>query len=93
MVSVRPFDPRLLRYARSARSPIAATALLGTVTAVLVLAQALLVSSALSPIVSGGASLVDVLPTIGAIGLVFACRAGCVAAREALSTRATSRSS
>ena len=88
MVSVRPFDPRLLRYARSARGPIAATALLGTVTAVIVLAQALLVSSALSPIVSGSASLVDVLPTIGAIGLVFACRAGCVAAREALSTRA-----
>jgi len=52
MVPVRPFDPRLLRYARSARIPIAVTALLGTITALLVLAQALLISAALSPVVA-----------------------------------------
>lgn len=85
---MRPFDPRLLRYARSARGPIAVTALLGTITALLVLAQALLISTALSPVVSGTASLTDVWPYIAGIAAVFACRALIVAAREAVSTRA-----
>ena len=85
---MRPFDPRLLRYARSARGPIAVTALLGTLTALLVLAQALLISAALSPVVSGTASLTDVWPYIAGIAAVFACRALIVAAREAVSTRA-----
>ena len=85
---MRPFDPRLLRYARSARGPIAVTALLGTLTALLVLAQALLISAALSPVVSGTASLTDVWPFIVGIAAVFFCRALIVAAREAVSTRA-----
>lgn len=85
---MRPFDPRLLRYARSARGPIAVTALLGTITALLVLAQALLISAALSPVVSGTASLTDVWPYIAGIAAVFACRALIVAARESVSTRA-----
>ena len=85
---MRPFDPRLLRYARSARGPIAVTALLGTLTALLVLAKALLISAALSPVVSGTASLTDVWPFIVGIAAVFACRALIVAAREAVSTRA-----
>ena len=85
---MRPFDPRLLRYARSARGPIAVTALLGTLTALLVLAQALLISAALSPAVSGTASLTDVWPFIVGIAAVFACRALIVTAREAVSTRA-----
>jgi len=62
--------------------------LLGTITALLVLAQALLISAALSPVVSGTASLTDVWPYIAGIAAVFACRALIVAAREAVSTRA-----
>ena len=89
---MRPFDPRLLRYARSARGPIAVTALLGTLTALLVLAQALLISAALSPVVSGTVSLADVWPFIVGIAAVFACRALIVAAREAVSTRAAAAS-
>ena len=85
---MRPFDPRLLRYARSARGPIAVTALLGTFTALLVLAQALLISAALSPVVSGTASLTDVWPFMVGSAAVCACRALIVAAREAVSTRA-----
>jgi thiol reductant ABC exporter, cydD subunit len=57
-------------------------------TALLVLAQALLISAALSPVVSGTASLADVWPFIVGIAAVFACRALIVAAREAVSTRA-----
>ena len=88
---MRPFDPRLLRYARSARIPIALTALLGTITALLVLAQALLISAALSPIVSGTATLSDVTPFIVGIAAVFACRAFIVAAREAVAARAATK--
>ena len=91
IVSVRPFDPRLLRYARSARVPIALTALLGTITALLVLAQALLISAALSPVVSGTATLGDVATAIAGIGVVFACRALVVAGREAIAARAATR--
>ena len=91
IVPVRPFDPRLLRYARSARIPIALTALLGTITALLVLAQALLISAALSPIVSGTATLSDVTPFIVGIAAVFACRAFIVAAREAVAARAATK--
>ena len=91
IVSVRPFDPRLLRYARSARVPIALTALLGTITALLVLAQALLISAALSPVVSGTATLGDVATAIAGIGAVFACRALVVAGREAIAARAATR--
>lgn len=88
---MRPFDPRLLRYARSARGPIALTALLGTITALLVLAQALLISAALSPVVSGTASLGDVASVIAGIGAVFMCRALVVAGREAIAARAATR--
>ena len=91
MVPVRPFDPRLLRYARSARIPIAVTALLGTVTALLVLAQALLISAALSPVVAGTASIGDVLPFILGIAAVFATRAAVVAGREAIAARAATK--
>ena len=91
MVPVRPFDPRLLRYARSARIPIAVTALLGTITALLVLAQALLISAALSPVVAGTASIGDVFPFILGIAAVFATRAAVVAGREAIAARAATK--
>ena len=91
MVPVRPFDPRLLRYARSARIPIAVTALLGTITALLVLAQALLISAAFSPVVAGTASIGDVFPFILGIAAVFATRAAVVAGREAIAARAATK--
>ena len=40
MDGVRPLDPRLLRYARSARAYLLVSVLLGAVTALLVVAQA-----------------------------------------------------
>ena len=50
---MRPLDPRLLRYARSVRPHIALAVALGTLTALLVIAQALLVSAAVSPVIAG----------------------------------------
>ncbi len=60
---MRPFDPRLLRYA-SVR-PATAPPLLGTITALLVLAQALLISAALSPTSRERRRWGDVIPFIG----------------------------
>lgn len=48
---MKPLDPRLLRHARAARRHVVTTAALGLVTAGLVVAQALLLASALAPLV------------------------------------------
>lgn len=88
MEDVKPLDPRLLRYARSARVHILVTAVLGLLTAALVIAQALLISAAVSPVVLGTRQLPEVLPTIAALAAVVVVRAGVVALREALAHRA-----
>lgn len=84
---VRPFDPRLLSYARSARGAILATAALGTLIALAVIAQALLISFSLSPVIEGGRSLSDVLPLIAVLALVVLVRGLLTAARESIAQR------
>ncbi|MEV0408288.1 thiol reductant ABC exporter subunit CydD [Actinoallomurus sp. NPDC050550] len=54
---MRPFDPRLLRYARTTRAYLAGSVILGTVTAGLVIAQATLLATLISDAFLGGASL------------------------------------
>ena len=49
-----------MRYARSARRYIAATTVTGMVTAALVVAQAFLISGALSAVITGGAGPTEV---------------------------------
>ncbi|QWW18902.1 thiol reductant ABC exporter subunit CydD [Schaalia sp. 19OD2882] len=85
---MRPVDPRLLRYARSARTHIAFQALLGTVTAGLVISQAVLIASVLSPLVQGTATLPDLATRLAALVAVVSARALVVAWREATSNRA-----
>ncbi|MGO3796594.1 MAG: thiol reductant ABC exporter subunit CydD, partial [Pauljensenia sp.] len=88
MDRVKPLDPRLLRHARSARVHIIVTATLGLLTASLVIAQALLISHAVSPVVLGTQDLHGVLPLIVALAGVVVVRAGVVALRESLAHRA-----
>ncbi len=85
---MRPFDPRLLTYARSARRYILTTAVLGILTAVLVIAQAFLISRAVSPVVAGTAGLSDVAGLIAALLGVVVLRGLTVALREAWGRRA-----
>lgn len=85
---MKPFDPRLLRYAKSARAYIIEIAILGLITAALVIAQAFLVSGSVSPVVSGGASLDAVAPKLAILLAVVALRAGAVYARQARGHRA-----
>lgn len=88
---MRPFDPRLIKYARSARGPIAATALLGTLIALAVIAQALLVSYSATPVIEGRATLSEVLWIIGMLGVVVLLRGVITAFRDAVAQHGADR--
>lgn len=88
---MRPLDPRLLRRARSARRYVLLTAGLGALTAVTVIAQALLLAHTLAPVVTGGAGLVDVTAPLVALAAVLASRAVLVGLQERWAHRAATR--
>lgn len=71
-----------MRYARSARRYIAATAVTGMVTAVLVVVQAFLISGAVSSVISEGAAPSAVRALAAALGGVLAARALVVLLQE-----------
>ena len=88
---MKPLDPRLLRYARSARGYLALTVALGVLTAALVVAQALLLAHALGRAAHDGASLASLTPTIGWLAAVVVARASVVAIQERFAHRAATR--
>ena len=71
-----------MRYARSARRYIAATTVTGMVTAALVVAQAFLISGAVSSVISEGAAPWAVRALVMALGGVLAVRALVVLLQE-----------
>ena len=79
---MRPLDPRLLRYARSARAYLALTIALGWLTAGLVLAQALLLARAITDVFHRGAGVADLGRPLGLLLLVALLRAGVSWAQE-----------
>lgn len=85
---MKPFDSRLLRYAKPAKPFIVEIALLGLVLAVLVISQAFLISAALSPVVSKASDLQDILPVLFALAVVVVLRAGTTYVRQARAHRA-----
>lgn len=88
---MRPLDPRLLKYASSARRHIILISILGIVTAVLVIAQTLALSAALSPAVTSGASLTQVRTPLLLLVAIVIARAAVIGVREALGHRAADR--
>ena len=88
---MKPFDPRLLKYARSTRRFIVEIAVLGLVTAILVILQAFTISNAVSPVITNGTPLQDILPTIGILFLIVVTRALATYFREARAHRAADR--
>lgn len=88
---MRPLDPRLLKYASSARRHIILISILGIVTAVLVIAQTLALSAALSPAVTSGASLTQVRTPLLLLVAIVIARATVIGVREALGHRAADR--
>ncbi|QGQ18941.1 thiol reductant ABC exporter subunit CydD [Cellulomonas sp. JZ18] len=88
---MKPLDPRLLRYARSARGYLALTVALGLVTGALVVAQALLLAHALGSAVADGASLPDVAPLVGGLLAVVVARTLVAGVQERYAHRAATR--
>jgi len=85
---VRPLDPRLLRYARQARTHIAVLVALGLATAALVITQAQLLAGAITSAFEHGATLTTLRGTVAALAAVLAGRAVIGWATEAASYRA-----
>lgn len=66
---MRPFDPRLLRYASATRGFIGAAIVAGAITTVLIIVQAFAITDIVVPVFTEGASLGDV---VGAVWVLFA---------------------
>jgi len=86
---VKPFDPRLLRYARRARLPIAAVAALGAAAAGLIIVQAQLLASAIAAAFTGGATLDALRGLLIALAAVLAGRVAVAWAAEIASFKAS----
>ncbi|MFD6091384.1 thiol reductant ABC exporter subunit CydD [Oerskovia sp. NPDC060338] len=88
---MKPLDPRLLRQARAARGYVVLTAVLGLVTAGLVVAQALLIASVLAPAIQGDLSLTDVGTPLTLLAAVVVVRAGVAWAQERFALKAATK--
>ena len=71
---MKPLDPRLMRYARSTRGFIGLAVVLGVITAVLVIAQARLLSDVIVSVTSEGAGWSDVRDAVVAVAALLAER-------------------
>lgn len=88
---MKPFDRRLLVYARDARTYIVLLSLAGIASAVLVVAQSLLIAGAISPVIDGTAVFSDVAHLIAWLVAVFAARMLITYWQEAYGHRAALR--
>jgi ATP-binding cassette, subfamily C, bacterial CydD len=85
---MRPFDPRLARYARTARWYLAATTVLGVAAVGLVIAQASLLAWAISQVALDRAGLAQLRGSLIALAAVIAGRVVVVWAQEVAAHRA-----
>jgi len=83
---MKPLDARLLTHARAARRFIVGTAALGVLLTGCIIAQALLISTIISPTITAGAGL-D-LRLLGWLGGVVVIRTGCVWLQDRFAHRA-----
>lgn len=80
---MRPLDPRLLKYAHSARLAIAFTAISGIIQAILVIAQCFLISALITPVISLRVGWQESIPMLYWLLLVICLRALLIWARTA----------
>ncbi len=88
---MKPLDPRLLRYARHARTYILFLAVSGLVSACLVIAQSMLIAGAASPVIEGRRAFASLLPLVGTLAAVMVARALITYLTEAFGHRAAVR--
>jgi thiol reductant ABC exporter CydD subunit len=86
---VRPLDPRLLQHARATRGYVAATAGIGVASALLVIAQAGLLASAITAAYLQGADLPALRPTLVALAAVIGGRVLLAWVQESAAYRAS----
>jgi ATP-binding cassette, subfamily C, bacterial CydCD len=86
---MKPLDPRLLRRATAARPFILLCALLGLVTAGLVVAQADLLAAVITDAFLGGAGLAALTVPLGLVAVVVLGRAGVAWLTESAAHRAS----
>lgn len=88
---MKPLDPRLLRHARAARRYIVITTITGVITAGLVVAQAALISWAISPVIAQRDATGQVGAMVAGLVAVVLTRALVLLIQEALAHRAATR--
>ncbi|XVU21460.1 thiol reductant ABC exporter subunit CydD [Actinoplanes sp. CA-054009] len=86
---MRPLDPRLLRYARSTRTYLMVTVVLGAVLAGLIVAQATLLAGGITAVFLHGAGPGDLRATLIGLAAVIAGRAAVSWAQEAVAARSS----
>ena len=86
---MRPFDPRLLRYARATRAFLLVTVVLGVAVAGLAITQARLLAELISGAFLGGAHLGDLLVPLPLLAAVVAGRAAVAWAQEVAADRSS----
>ncbi|HEY5878060.1 MAG TPA: thiol reductant ABC exporter subunit CydD [Nakamurella sp.] len=87
---MRPFDPRLARYATGVRRLLVLSVALGVAAAVVVVGQAILLAGILADVIIGGAGAEQIAGRLGALALVIAIRAALAWAAEELAGRSAS---
>lgn len=87
-----PFDPRLLRVARPVRALIAAAGLVGALTAVATVAQAVLLARVLAAVIVGGAARGELAGDLAALAGAIGARAILAWVAEELARRGARRS-
>lgn len=88
---MKPLDPRLLRHARAARRYIVITTITGILTAGLVVAQAVLISRAIAPVILRPGATGQVGAMVAGLIVVVATRCLVLYLQEALAHRAATR--
>ncbi|KAA9107633.1 thiol reductant ABC exporter subunit CydD [Microbacterium rhizomatis] len=85
--SIRPVDPRLLRYARASRGFFVVIALIGGAQAIVIIAFAWLLTRAIVGAIDGMPAL-DLAATLALLALAVSLRAALLWARDAVAARA-----
>ncbi|AZI56873.1 thiol reductant ABC exporter subunit CydD [Nakamurella antarctica] len=84
---MKPLDPRLLQYARGTRTLLAVSVGFGVLSAIAIIAQAVLLASILTALIIDGATLSMVRGLLVALGVVVLVRALVAAATEEVAGR------
>lgn len=85
---MKPLDPRLLKYAKTARGYIIFITVLGILSAILIIGQDLLIAKAASAVISHHLGFAVIAPTLLALLGVFLTRATTLLIRQWFSHRA-----